>query len=323
MTGGDGGPISPGFGMAQSVDDVYAAVRDAAGPASAVGAELALQQVAACARALALRTPTLPPATHTSCFVLGPSAGTGGLLAVDPGTPYADDQERLLACLEAEAAAGRTLGAVVLTHHHGDHIGAADALRQRFGVPVVAHPLTAARLEGVLAIDQLVDDGDELTSGPTAWRVLATPGHAPGHVCLHAPDGTMVVGDMAAGIGTILIDPIDGDMRAYLASLARLAALQPTRLLPAHGPMIDDAVARLHGLVAHRLGREAKVVAALRAAGPATVAQLTPHAYADTPTALWPLAERSMVSHLRKLVADGVAIAEGAPVDGAPRFRLL
>lgn len=311
-----------GIGVAQSVEDVYAAVRDAAGTVVGPAPPAELVTVAPHVRTLALRTPTLPPATHTSCFVLGPTSGAGALVVVDPGTPYPDDQQRLFACIEAEHGAGRSLAGVVLTHHHGDHIGAADALRQRFGVPVIAHPLTAGRLAGVVAVDQHIDEGDELGAGAT-WRVLATPGHAPGHVCLLA-DGTMVVGDMAAGIGTILIDPTDGDMAAYLASLARMAALAPSKLLPAHGPMIDDAVARLHGLVAHRLGREAKVVAALRSLGPASVARLTPHAYADTAPALWPLAARSMVSHLRKLVEDRVVIDEGVdPVDGAARFRLL
>lgn len=311
---------------AATVDEVYAALRDgAADGALAGGGALRVEAVAAGVRLVGLRTPTLPPATHTSCYWLGPDAGAGRFVAVDPATPYADEQGRLFELIEREAASGRVLERVILTHHHGDHVGAADALRQRFGVPIAAHPATAALLAGVLPIDEPLADEQALALGAASWQVLATPGHAPGHVCLwRASDGALVAGDMVAGIGTILIDPSDGDMGAYLGSLERLAALAPRALLPAHGPLVPDGEARLRGYVAHRLAREARVVAALHQRGPASVARLTEVAYADTPSALWPLAARSLSSHLGKLIADGRVAGEGVdPVDGQPAFSLL
>jgi ribonuclease/clavin/mitogillin len=312
---------------AATIDDVYAALRDGAAPGvPAAAATLQVEAPAAGLRVVGLRTPTLPPATHTSCYWLGADVGAGRFTMVDPATPFPDELDRLFELVEREAAAGRRLERVVLTHHHGDHIGAADALRQRFGVPIAAHAATAALLAGTLSIDESLHVGQVLTLGATTWQVLVTPGHAPGHVCLwRADDGALVAGDMIAGIGTILIDPSDGDMRAYLASLERLATLAPRWLLPAHGPRVEHGEALLRGYVAHRLAREAKVLAALRQLGPASVARLTELAYADTPAALWPLAARSLRSHLGKLLADGLVATGEAddPVDGQPAFSLL
>ncbi len=258
-------------------------------------------------RVVALRTPTLPPATHTACYLVGPCEGPGPLLVVDPASPYPDQQAALDAVLDAEAAAGRRVEAILLTHHHADHVGAANHVAAR-GAPIIAHERTAALLRGRIRIDRSLADGDEI--GPL--RAIFTPGHAPGHLCFHEPaTGAVIAGDMVAGLGTILIDPSEGDMRAYLASLDRMAQLAPRLLLPAHGPIITDAPGKLREYVAHRLMREGKVVAALVTAGRATPAELVPVAYADTPRPLWILAERSLIAHLVKLEADGRARHRG------------
>jgi glyoxylase-like metal-dependent hydrolase (beta-lactamase superfamily II) len=112
---------------------------------------------------------------------------------------------------------------------------------------------------------------------------------------------------MVAGIGTILIDPSEGEMAEYLASLQRLLARPAAALLPAHGPAIPDGPAKLREYLAHRLMREARVAAALSGA-PQSLRELLPRAYGDTPTFLWPLAERSLLAHLVKLVRDGKAV---------------
>ena len=134
-----------------------------------------------------------------------------------------------------------------------------------------------------------------------------TPGHAEGHLCFEVGAAT-IAGDMVAGVGTILIDPSEGDMALYLASLERLLARPAAMLLPAHGPAIPDGPAKLREYLAHRRMREDRVVAALpaRSTG-ATLDELVAQAYSDTPRALWPLAERSLRAHLDKLVRDGRA----------------
>ncbi|HEY2743429.1 MAG TPA: MBL fold metallo-hydrolase [Polyangia bacterium] len=256
-------------------------------------------------RVIPLRTPTLPPATRTNCYIVGDGARA---LAIDPATPYADEQARLDAWLLAEKV---TLAAVVLTHHHVDHVGDAARLAAKHGVPVWAHRETASRVAGRVSVSRLLDDGERLDVGPSELRALFTPGHAPGHLCfVDAKARAIVAGDMVASVGTIIIEPGDsGDMRLYLESLARLRGEVDggaTRLLPAHGPPIVDGGARIDFYVAHRLEREARVAAALRDA-PATVQALVPAAYPDVAAAIYPLAARSLLAHLKKLEHDGRA----------------
>lgn len=283
-----------------TIDSLYEQVRglvpsSAASPDESRGAP---QQVAPGIRVLALRTPTLPPAAHTNVYLVGPEGGP--VAVVDPGSPYPDQQARLVDALEAEQVA-----AVLLTHHHGDHVGGAQALADRFGVPIVAHAATAQLLAGRVAVTQLVDDGD-VAYGALA---LATPGHAPGHLCFVVGDAT-IAGDLVAGIGTILIDPSEGDMAIYLASLECLLARPQSALLPAHGPVLVDGHAKLREYLAHRRLREARVASALRDE-PRALADLVADAYSDTPRMLWGLAERSLLAHLIKLARDNRAIDQG------------
>jgi glyoxylase-like metal-dependent hydrolase (beta-lactamase superfamily II) len=293
------------------VEAIYAQVRAAVGAgANEPSARPQLDVVAPHIRAMALRTPTLPPATHTTCYLVGPAAGAGELLVVDPATPYPDHQAVLLAALADEAAAGREVAAVFLTHHHRDHVAAATAVATARGVPIWAHAETARRLPDI-PIARAIEPDAELAFGPARVRAVFTPGHAAGHLCLFAPDsGAVIAGDMVAGLGTILIDPSEGDMAQYLASLAAMLALEPRTLLPAHGPMIADAPGKLREYLAHRRMREAKVAAAV-GAGAATAAELVARAYDDTPRMLWPLAERSLLAHLIKLEREGRVVEDG------------
>jgi len=293
-----------------SVDAVYEQVRVALGSEATTVERSGVVEIVPGIRTLALRTPTLPPATHTACFLVGPSGPRrGAVMVVDPASPYADEQAALDDVLAAEAEAGRPVAAIWLTHHHGDHVGGAAHLAARLGVPVWAHAATAERLAGSVPVHRHLEDGDELEVDGRAVIAVHTPGHAPGHLCFFdRSSGAVIAGDMVAGVGTILIDPSEGDMAEYLGSLERLIALAPARLLPAHGPVIEDAIARLRGYIAHRQMREQRIAAALARAGHAVTArELVPDAYADTPRALWLLAERSLLSHLVKLERDGRA----------------
>ena len=287
-----------------SIEKLYEQVRNAS-PAAATSVPAVVTQVAPGIRVLALRTPTLPPAAHTNVYLVGPDRGP--VVAVDPGSPYPEEQAVLDAVL-----ADLPIAAIALTHHHGDHIGGANALAMRWGVPILAHAATAKRLEGIVEVTRELVDGESV-HGMTC---VFTPGHAEGHLCFEV-GGATIAGDMVAGIGTILIDPSEGDMALYLASLERLLSRTtlsrpPATLLPAHGPAIADGPAKLREYLAHRKMREDRIIGSL-AETPRTLAELVAIAYADTPRILWPLAERSLRAHLDKLVNEGRALLD----DGA------
>lgn len=262
------------------------------------------------------RTPTLPPATHTNSYALGGRQ----ILLVEPASPFEDEQRAFLAWARGLASQGRELLAIVPTHHHPDHVGGLAVLARELGVPVWAHENTVARLEPEARafVTRRLDEGDELVlDGPVAekWRVLFTPGHAPGHVCLFEEGSrAVVVGDMVASVGTILVAPDDGDMQRYIAELERLAALDAFVALPAHGDPIDAPSVLFRKYVAHRLLREEKVFSAVQAAGPegSTAEALVSTAYADTPAHLWLIAKLSLEAHLVKLVREG-RVTEAAP----------
>ena len=247
-----------------------------------------------------LRTPTLPPATHTNCFLLGDDE----LWVVDPGSPWPEEQQILRDTLDRLAAEGRKAVGVLLTHHHHDHTGGAQVL----GLPIAASAQTAEALD--FKVDRVLRDGEVIEAGPRGWRALHLPGHTRGHLCLlEQGSGAVVAGDLVSGLGTVIIDPPEGDMADYLASLDRLLSLGPGAIFPAHGPVVPGGALKLEQYKAHRHEREALVLQALsKREGPASPAQLVPAAYPDVQPALYPYAERSLLAHLLKLVKEGRAV---------------
>jgi ribonuclease/clavin/mitogillin len=266
------------------------------------------------------RTPTLPPATHTNSYALG----ARDVLLVEPATPYADEQRAWIEWARALPSTGRHPTAILLTHHHVDHVSGADELSRELALPLWAHADTASRVD--VRIDRSLEEGDTIDLAapvPSRWRVLHTPGHAPGHLCLYDEDeGTLVVGDMVASVGTILIAPGDGDMAVYLAQLERLASLEARLALPAHGEPIDAPTTLFRHYVAHRLGRERKVLAAVVSRGPegGTLDELVATAYDDVPPTTWPVALLSLESHLAKLAAEGRVRTSAGARGHAPRY---
>jgi endoribonuclease LACTB2 len=252
------------------------------------------------------RTPTLPPATHTNSYALGDR----DVLLVEPATPHEDERRAWLEWARGVSASGRHLVGIFLTHHHVDHVGGAEFFSTNLGLPLFAHVETAKRLPN-LEIRHIIDENHVFELGgliPMRIRVLHTPGHAPGHLCLHDEDaGTLIVGDMVASEGTILIEPRDGDMLRYLQELDRLANLSAHVALPAHGEPIDSPTDLFRHYIRHRLAREEKVLAAVVASSEngSTIEKLVPVAYADTPRMLWPIAALSLEAHLVKLLREG------------------
>lgn len=279
-------------------------------------------QIAEGVTRVAARTPTLLPATHTNSYALG----TREVLLVEPATPYDDELREWLAWARGLVSSGHVLRGVFVTHHHPDHVGGVDVIARELDLPVLAHDYTFSRVGGARAREERLVEGDAIVlEGPVPMRfdVLHTPGHAKGHLCLHdGAGGAMVVGDMVATEGTILIAPGEGDMSQYLAELERLGKRGAKVALPAHGGPIDDPKGHFRRYVAHRLLREGKVLAAVRETGGGDLTALVTVAYADTPPAIHAIAKLSLEAHLEKLVKDGaVEVIDGVyrPREAAPR----
>jgi ribonuclease/clavin/mitogillin len=253
-------------------------------------------------------TPTKPPATHTNCYLIYTSRV---VLVIDPGSPYEDEQRALHSAIGELLVAGRTLSSVLLTHVHPDHIGGVNALRAQFGkTRVAAHSITGQALQGNIEVDTWLDDEDVIQlegEPPIALRVLHTPGHARGHICLHElRTGTLISGDNIVGIGSVLIDPPEGNMRDYLKSLERVQAIPNLSVIfGGHGPAIANPYAKIDEYISHRMEREEKILRAVRS-GAGTAKEIVALVYTDVSPKAHAMAERAVLAHLEKLEADGL-----------------
>lgn len=256
-----------------------------------------------------VRTPTKPPATHTNCYLIYSSHE---LLIIDPGSPYEDEQQALAECVEQQVAEGRSVREIVLTHMHPDHVGGVNALRAHLGnqVRVAAHPLTAEPLAGSVPVDRFIEDDEVISldgSPQIALKAMHTPGHARGHLCFYEErTGTLISGDNIVGLGSVLIDPPEGNMREYLQSLERMRALPNLSVIfGGHGPAVANAPAKIAEYIAHRLDREQKILQAVRK-GAATPGDVVARAYTDVSPKAHAMAERAVLAHLEKLIQDNL-----------------
>jgi glyoxylase-like metal-dependent hydrolase (beta-lactamase superfamily II)/8-oxo-dGTP pyrophosphatase MutT (NUDIX family) len=249
---------------------------------------------------LPVRTATLPPATHTNVWM----PGRGRFVIVDPGSSDPDELDRLLAVVTRRMRAGGRPVAVMLTHHHRDHVAGAVPVARALGLPIRADERVlrglASELSGIPAVPLV--DSERLDLDGETLQVLATPGHAPGHLAFHLPERrALIAGDMVGGLSTILIDPVQGEMGDYLGSLDRLRRLDCTTLLPGHGPPLAGAA--IERAIDHRQMREARILAALER--PLDLEEIARGAYADAPLLPAALTRAQTLSHLLHLERAG------------------
>jgi glyoxylase-like metal-dependent hydrolase (beta-lactamase superfamily II) len=229
---------------------------------------------------------------------------------VDPG-PLLEDH---VAAVVEEVMGRGGLEGIVLTHDHADHAEAAHAFRlraaeawkrRRYGDDVRGRanlvPIFGARGE----VDVLLADGEP--AGP--FQAVATPGHSPDHLAYVREGGAAFTGDAVLGRGSVFVAPGQGaqgrsSLGAYLDGLHRLRELPLTTLYPGHGPVVDDAAAKLDEYLAHRLDRERRLLEALDA-GRRGVDELLDEVWDDAPSELRPAATVTLAAHLEKLDEEG------------------
>jgi glyoxylase-like metal-dependent hydrolase (beta-lactamase superfamily II)/8-oxo-dGTP pyrophosphatase MutT (NUDIX family) len=228
--------------------------------------------------------------------------GEGELAVIDPGPALDSHVAAILA-----AANGRRIRHIVCTHTHLDHSPAAAALAAATGAQLVGRPAPEhPGQDRSFAPARVLEHGERLRIGAATLRAVHTPGHASNHLCYMLEETRMLfTGDHVMQGSTVIINPPDGDMRAYLDSLARLLDEDIAILAPGHGYLIGAPHKEVKRLIAHRLGREAKIGRALAQLGRATLEELVPSVYDDVPAKLHAAAARSLAAHLAKLLADG------------------
>lgn len=228
--------------------------------------------------------------------------GTDGLTVLDPGP---DDPVHVRDVIEA--AGGMPIRRIVLSHTHRDHLGATAALQSATGAPTYGFHQPATSL---FLPDLPIGEGD-VVAGLTA---LHTPGHASDHLAF-AYDvrgvGTVLFSaDHVMSWSSSIVNPPDGDMRAYYESLQRLLDRTEQFYLPGHGPVLERPRDLVQEMLAHRQKREATILEALRRE-PATVTDLAARLYAKQDPMLKIAAERNVLAHLLKLRAEAQAEEHG------------
>lgn len=232
----------------------------------------------------------------TNTWILGSRGGR--CVIVDPGPLTGGHREAILESVERRQS---TVGAVVLTHGHPDHSEGARELANYLGVGVRAW-------DPALSVSGHVDDAtlahdDRVAVEGADIRVIATPGHSSDSVCFLIED-SVLTGDTVLGRGTSMVAHPDGTLAEYLASLQILARVCSEhgvqRLLPGHGPVLEDPTRVVEYYVSHRHERLRQVSSAMKG-GAVTAREIVDLVYADVPAEVRPAAEATVLAQLEYL----------------------
>lgn len=263
-----------------------------------------------------LKTETLPPATHTNCFVVGKKE----FIVIDAASKEDSEQKKLHAFVDSLIENGCVCKEIIVTHLHPDHFGGETALQkhlqEKFNlqVPVSAHKLTAESLQRKVEFQKFIEDGEALTlrdedGKEFKLQTLHTPGHARGHLCFYdKKHGFLLSSDNVISASSVVIAPPEGNMSDYLHSLEQLKNLPNLRFLcGSHGAAVYDAKAKIEAYIQHRLKRERKIIDAIEN-GAKNIKEIVSAVYTDVAPNLLHLAELSVKAHLEKIEENKIKI---------------
>ncbi len=259
-----------------------------------------------------LKTPTLPPATHTNCFI----AGNKEFIVIDAASAEVTEQSKLHKLVDNLIEQGGICKEIIVSHLHNDHHGGEVALQNHlknkgFDVPLSTHKLTAEKLTHI-KFDKFIEDDDvydlkDKNGEVFQIQTLHTRGHARGLLAFYdAEFGFLISTDNVVGTGTVVIYPPEGEMQNYLNSLERLKNLPNLRFLcGSHGSAIYDASGKIEEYISHRLGREKQIIELLEN-GAKTSEEIVEKLYVNLESDLIRLAIGSVNAHLEKIRADNL-----------------
>jgi len=247
----------------------------------------------------------------TNAYIVGRDA----LALIDPGP----DLPEHLAALDAAIGHARVI-AICCTHTHRDHSPAAAPLAARTGAPIVGcaplvldsdAPRADVPFDPTYRPDRVLADGERLQGPGWTLTALATPGHTSNHLCFALEEsGALFTGDHVMAWSTTVVAPPDGDMAAYMDSLARLHDRDDRMYYPAHGPAVERPRQLVRGMVGHRRQRERQILKLLGQQAQA-IAALVPQMYKGVDERLWPAAGQSVKAHLIDLERRGRVVRSG------------
>jgi glyoxylase-like metal-dependent hydrolase (beta-lactamase superfamily II) len=285
-----------------------------------------LEQVAPGLRRIVCHNPSPFTFKGTNLYVIG----EGNVAVVDPG-PASGEQLDIL----AGALKGETITHILLTHCHGDHSGAVEALKAQTGAITCGMPRAAndpaIGAKGpsgrgfVVPVDFDIPLQHGSGLGVDGWRVEAihTPGHAPDHLCFFIPDQNILLsGDHVMGWNTSVVAPPEGHMASYIRALELLLERGETTYFPGHGGPITQPQRFVKALIFHRRWRESEIMDCLRA-GLTTIGELVPRIYSGIEPALSGAAAMAVFAQLEYLVEKGmVATRKPGPPSMDQEFAL-
>jgi endoribonuclease LACTB2 len=259
-----------------------------------------------------LKTKTLPPATHTNCFIVGKKE----FIVVDAASPYEEEQAKLFALVDGFIEKGFVCKEIIVSHLHADHFGGEinlqSHLKAKFGleIPLSTHKITAEDLRGKVEFQKFIEDEEVFTLKDEAGvnfeiKALHTPGHARGHLCFYDTElGFLLSSDNVVGTGSVVIAHPEGNMTDYFASLERMKNLPNLkRLCGSHGAAIFNAKGKIQEYIGHRSQREKQILEAIRR-GAKTPEEITAEVYQGLDEKLFPLAVKSVLAHLAKIESE-------------------